>query len=561
MKRFVKSRHPSLFGILLQCRDFAKKPITSGKIYFDLWSTRSEAKEFRKSFRGIPFQEGKTVLIPSISDFIYQIKLEAYLALELRRRGYRIVILTNSRSNVVSRMYFAAFGIRDFLFMDEIPISSNAKNSILEACRNFLNNKKLNFHEVKKWMYGPSWIGPQILSTVARSTFKGAPDPSDPDTFRRISEELPLTLERVEKAKDFFEQLKPDLVYVIESNYTLMGPVIDVAIEKKINVIQVVQPSRDDGMYFKRLNKITRRFHPVSLSPETMDEMKKIPWKPADEAALQEEFSFRYSGKWFLQSRNQPNTKPIEKAQLISDLGLDPNKKTAAVFSHILWDANLFYGEDLCADYEDWYVKTLLAAKENSQLNWIIKLHPANLWKRARDNATGKLSEMELIEKHLGKVPNHIFLIHPDSKISTLSLFEILDYAVTVRGTTGYEAPCFGVHTLTAGTGRYSGLGFTDDSSSEAEYLEKLKNLQNVEKLSLEKTELAKKHALAIFRKRVWTIKSFKASFQYKKKGHHPLDHNAHLTARNWRQVDQNKDLSLWADWAVEKKTIDYLDL
>ena len=41
---------------------------------------------------------------------------------------------------------------------------------------------------------------------------------------------------------------------------------------------------------------------------------------------------------------------------------LDPERKTAAIFSHILYDATFFYGESLFADYEEWLVEAVRAA-------------------------------------------------------------------------------------------------------------------------------------------------------------------------------------------------------
>jgi hypothetical protein len=49
------------------------------------------------------------------------------------------------------------------------------------------------------------------------------------------------------------------------------------------------------------------------------------------------------------------------------------------VFSQVLWDANLFYGEDLFEDAGEWFVETVRVACANSAMNWLIKLHPANV--------------------------------------------------------------------------------------------------------------------------------------------------------------------------------------
>ena len=65
---------------------------------------------------------------------------------------------------------------------------------------------------------------------------------------------------------------------------------------------------------------------------------------------------------------------------------------------------------------------------------------------------------MALIRERVGKLPPHVRVLAPDTKVSTLSLFRSIDAGITVRGSIGYELPCFGVPVVTAGTGRYSGF-------------------------------------------------------------------------------------------------------
>ena len=219
----------------------------------------------------------------------------------------------------------------------------------------------------------------------------------------------------------------------------------------------------------------------------------------------------------------------------------------------------MFYGEDLFNDFGDWLDKTVKAAADNTNLVWLIKLHPANLWKLARENNSQKLSDFDIIHNAIGKkLPLHMRILEPDCGISTFSLFCSIDYGVTVRGTTGMELPCFGKPTFLAGTGRYSGLGFTIDSSTSEEYLSRLAEIQYYSPMTKEQVILAKKHALAAFKRRAWVMKSFKATFNYQEKGSHPLDHDLHPAAKSIEDIQHNKDLSQWAEWAGDDK-LDFL--
>ncbi len=79
------------------------------------------------------------------------------------------------------------------------------------------------------------------------------------------------------------------------------------------------------------------------------------------------------------------------------------------------------------------------------------------------------------------------------------SLFGVMDYCLTVRGTAGIEAARLGVPVLTAGPARYSGLGFTIDSASRAEYLARVARIQDTPPLSDEQRELAERFAYGLF--------------------------------------------------------------
>src|SRR5439155_9060501 len=103
-----------------------------------------------------------------------------------------------------------------------------------------------------------------------------------------------------------------------------------------------------DALIFKRYTEETRRVHPTSLSAGSWEAVRAMPWGEREERQLEEEFELRYDG-----SAKHPDAGLQEgkrrktPAEIRAQLGLDPAKPTVCVFSHVLWDANLFYGRDL----------------------------------------------------------------------------------------------------------------------------------------------------------------------------------------------------------------------
>ena len=544
---------PALFDVVR----YLRYPEAERAVRADLKDIRRNVAWLREAVVAKP-SDGGTTLVLSLSDNVYQLKLEAMLGAALRLEGWRVRILTDSPANNRAHRYFAAFGLREFVYLDDFPATAEERTFCTAAARSLMSSA-LSFQAVKEWSFEGSWIGPQVLSTVSRQAHEGAPDPADPDTKQAIAALLPELLQRVVVARRLVQQVNPVRGMAIEANYATYGPFVDQLVAHGAPVIQVTQPWRDDALTLRRLTAETRRMHPSSVALGTLDDVAKHPWTDVEQRALDKMFTDRYSGKWYLQARNQPETRAVSRADLIDRLALAPEKKIAVVFSHVLWDANLFYGDDLFEDYGDWFVETVRAAVANTALSWLIKMHPVNLWKRARDGVAGEYSEVRLIRERIGDLPSHVRLVEPDSDINTLSLFSDADFGITVRGTTGMEMPCFGKPTLTAGTGRYSGLGFTIDSETRKDYLARLAGLHQIEPLSDNGVARAKWHAYAAFNLRPWRMKSFRSKFTDAKNGAGALDHDLVCLIDSKSAADTNGDLSRFASWATGH-AIDYLE-
>jgi hypothetical protein len=539
-------------GLLGDLVKWTRDPRTMRRLMADARATWDETAFLRAL--PPPAPGARQALILSMTDWPYQVKLECMLATELRRRGWSVRVLTSSVYSAARRI-FAAYGITDLVSFEKLIWDPKTyRRCVAEAANRVAG--PMEFNAVKEWTYGDAWIGPQILAWVARKTFNGAPDPRDPAARAELLKQLPLAFAFVHAAERYFGAQRPDLILANEPNSTL-GPFVDVAIARGIPVIQFLQPSRDDALVFKRLDRVTRRIHANSVTPEVLARLEREPWTTRHQQALDEEFRRRYGGVWQIQARNQPGTIDVSAPEIRNQLQLDAAKPTAVVFSHVLWDATLFYGRDLFDNYGHWFVETVKAASANPNLNWIVKLHPANLWKRKLAGVIAEQEELRLIRESVGELPGHVRLLMPQTQISTLSLFRMADTGVTVRGSVGYEMPCFGVPVVTAGTGRYSGLGFTLDHDCAEDYLGTLAHLHTVSRLSSRETHLARVHAYALMVRRPWVFKSFRATVGADVTD--PLCQNLHLVARSFEEIERSGDLPAFGDWIEAHGGDDYL--
>jgi hypothetical protein len=517
----------------------------------------ADARAFRRSN---PFlgpretQSGPLALVVSLSGWPYQLKLEGMLLQALVLEGYRPLVLTSRAVRRSAGRYHAAFGVAT-IELERFQSENRADRVPQEAAA--MIDGTLSVARLKDLHYRDVNVGQHVLSTVSRRLFDGSVSFDDPEAQELVRRLLPETMELTLTAERMLDELRPDVLLFNEARYAGYGPIFEAALARSLNVIQFVHGYSDDSFVFKRYSAGTSRIHPRSLSGVSWDEVEAGSWTPAMEAELAEQFEVRYRAVDLLSRRLHEHTRRRGRDELVAELGLDPSKPNAVLFSHILWDANLFYGDDLFEDQEEWLIETIRSAAENPHLNWIVKLHPANVWKRKLEGQTGELPELEAIRAKVGELPPHIRLLLPDTDVSTLSLFQLADFAITIRGTVGVEAPVFGVPVVTGGTSHYSERGFTLDSATQAEYRALLARLHEHPPLTDAQVLLAKKHAHALFVRRPLHFTSFRSVIDPEDRG--PLSHNLELTVSSRAELEAAEDLRTFAGWAVDREREDYL--
>jgi hypothetical protein len=498
------------------------------------------------------------VLVVSLNEFVYQLKLEAMIAKAVELRGLTPVFLVPAGSKLAPR-YLERFGIRKLVRLTDYVDDDLARRAHADALA--LLDGELTVASLANLRYHNAAVGRFVLSTVSRALHEGAVDLADPETQRFVEEQLSVAVRSTLAAEAILDELQPEAVLFIERNYAAEAPLSDLALDRRINVVQFVASARDDAFVFKRYTQETRRMHPRSLADESWERVKALPWTPQRDAELEDEFHRRYDKSNSLARRRLEWTSEGTSDEVRAQLGLDSGKKTAVVYSHILWDANMFYGEDLFADQEAWFVATVRAACENPRANWVVKLHPDNVWKRRRDGLEGEVGEIALIRERIGELPEHVKLLRPETPIGTRSLFDVTDVGVTIRGSVGIELPCFGVPVLTAGTGFYTGRGFTIDSSTAEEYLARLAHVEEIPRLTPQQVELARRHAHALFCLRPTRITTFRTVIRPLAEMGHPLDHDLLLQVRSRAELERAGDLQRLGRWIVGSRELDYLKL
>jgi hypothetical protein len=520
---------------------------------------RAFRRQYEHVLRPAPTPTRGLALLASLTYSTYQAKQEGMFAKALQLKGLEPVVATLPDA-AGTRRYHELFGIDRFVTLEDYLTPELVARAREEAAA--LDQAVSSPSDLKELRYEGAEVGREALSTVSRYLHEGGVDLGDPQARALLADLLHTAVRTAIAAGRMLDDLQPELVLFNEKNYAGEGPLCDIALLRGLDVIQFVGGFEDDTTVFKRYTEKTKAIHPRSLSDASWERVKRLPWTPEHDAELEREFARRYDkDATFLARWNQGWTRSVPREEIQRLLGLDHAKRTVVVFSHVLWDANMFFGRDLFADQEEWFVETVRAAAANERVNWIVKLHPANVWKRRRDGVVGELDEHVAIREQVGELPAHVQLLEPDTEISTWSLFEVTDVGVTIRGSVGFELPCFAKPALTAGTGFYSGRGFTVDSDTREEYLARLASVHELPPLTPEQIELARRHAHALFRLRQTRFTTYRSVYKPLERIADPYEATIEIYARTAEELARADDLRRLGDWAVDTRELDYLEL
>jgi hypothetical protein len=327
-----------------------------------------------------------------------------------------------------------------------------------------------------------------------------------------------------------------------------------------VDIIRMNISSMDDCVLIQRLTKEHEGMHHNTIMPETFYDLVS---SEIDNIELnnfvKSNFSDRYSDKWHLCVRNFFNASEFSRSQLLKKYNLDPKKKIVTVFSHILYDTLFFFEKELYDTYAAWLIATVDAAIKNSNVNWLIKIHPSNAWREELGSAA--YEELRLLYNKFGELPEHIKFVLPTDNIHPLSLIKYSDVGITVRGTVGMELPCFGNQVITAASGRYSGFGFTNDPKTKNEYLEMLSKVSDFPKLSDKIIKMANVYYYAIFKLKPVPLIDLKPVLRmgFSKVGLLGSLYSVPIRNIDLNDMDFHTEISRFLNWVEHSKSVDFL--
>jgi hypothetical protein len=205
--------------------------------------------------------------------------------------------------------------------------------------------------------------------------------------------------------------------------------------------------------------------------------------------------------------------KPEEDLSVIAaELGVDFSRPCIGMLTNVMWDAQLHYRTNAFPNMLEWVIQTIRYFEARPELQLLIRVHPAEI----RGTLPSRQPLVDEIRKAFPVVPKNVFVIPPESQVSTYAAMAACN-AVIIYGTkTGVELTSKAVPTIVAGEAWIRNKGITLDASSTTEYFNLLDQLPLRERLSFKLTQRARKYAYHFFFRRMIPLSFMEPATPYK---------------------------------------------
>lgn len=287
------------------------------------------------------------------------------------------------------------------------------------------------------------------------------------------------------------EEHQPDVALFHHGIYVPQGIIGEVCRNQGVRVVNWQVGYRKKCFIFSH----QETYHHTLIN-EPISNWEDISWNEHLDAETTSYLKSRWYGSndwiWF---HDQPKH---EAKAIAKETGIDFSKPTITLLTNVFWDAQLHFKANAFNDMLDWLLKTIDYFSHRPDLQLAIRIHPAEV----RGAIPSRQPLMAEIEKAFPELPENVYLIPPESQVSTYVLCENSDSVIIFGTKTGVELTAMSIPVIVAGEAWIRNKGITLDATSPDGYFALLNSLPLNKRLSLEKTERAKKYAFHFFFRR-----------------------------------------------------------
>jgi len=175
--------------------------------------------------------------------------------------------------------------------------------------------------------------------------------------------------------------------------------------------------------------------------------------------------------------------------------GLDPGKKTIGLLTNVAWDAQLHYPANAFPNMLEWLVQTCEYFATRPDLQLLIRVHPAEI----SGFPPSRQPILRELRKRVPALPPNIFVVPPESGVSSYTLMSLCNAAIIYGTKMGVELTSVGLPVIVAGEAWIRNKGLTFDATTPEEYFRLLDRLPFATGLSDADVRRARRYAYHFF--------------------------------------------------------------
>ncbi len=237
-----------------------------------------------------------------------------------------------------------------------------------------------------------------------------------------------------------------------------------------------------------------------TLMNEPTGVWENMQWCQKNEVDIMDYLKSRQNGSrdWIWFNRDADG----DMNRFAKEVGLDWSRPVIGMLTNVVWDAQLHYPANAFPNMVDWVMRTVSYFRDHPDLQLLIRIHPGELAPPGGSTVSRQPIAEEIVNT-FQDMPKNVFIIGPESTISTYAAMEKCD-SVLIYGTkTGVELSSMGIQVIVGGEAWIRNKGITMDASSLEEYFNLLDNLPLGERMDEVQIQRARKYAYHFFFRRM----------------------------------------------------------
>jgi hypothetical protein len=239
-----------------------------------------------------------------------------------------------------------------------------------------------------------------------------------------------------------------------------------------------------------------------TLMDEPVSEWEHLPWSRGREAELVAYLRSRWQGSqdWITFNANPQESRD----EIARALKIDFCKPTIGLLTNVIWDAQLHYRANAFPSMMDWLLRTIAYFDRRRDLQLVIRVHPAEV----TGAVPSRQSVVDELRRQFSTLPPNVFVIPPESPISTYVVAAQCDTVLIYGTKTGVELSTEGIPVIVAGEAWIRNKGLTSDARSPEEYFALLDELPSGRRLDPATVERARRYAYHFFFRRMIPVRA-----------------------------------------------------